>query len=71
MMRSMRRPNWPSWVYVSFTPQGMAVLERSLIEMKSSGRYERGSRISAEDHATTVAALFRAEGRTDLLSSSK
>lgn len=65
--RSMRRPNWPAWVFSTFTPKGLSVLERSFVEVKTSGVFERGTRISAEDHATAVAALLRSEGRTDLL----
>jgi len=47
----------------------MSLLERSIVELKASGKYERGSRISAEDHATTVAALLNAQGRSDLFKS--
>ena len=62
----MREPNWPSWVSSTFTTEGMQVLESSLVELKTSGNYERGSRMSAADHATAVAAFLRTIGRHDL-----
>jgi hypothetical protein len=62
----MHRPHWPSWVYSTLNDAGMRLLESSIVEAKATGKYERGTRISAADHATAVVALLNIMGRTDL-----
>jgi hypothetical protein len=62
-----RKPQWPDWTAQTFTTLGMAHLERVRNELKSSGLYARGSRLSCEDIATSAAADLRTQGRGDLV----
>jgi hypothetical protein len=57
------------WVYSTFTQDGLTHLERSYQQLKDFAEFPRSSRISAEDHASSVAALLKSEGRGDLVRS--
>jgi hypothetical protein len=65
--RRHRNPNWPPQVHTTFTPAGLAVLDKTYDYLKGPSGLERASRISAEDLAASIEAMLRATGNTHLL----
>src|SRR5438270_805796 len=49
--RRRRSVRWPDWIYTTFTPSGIGYLERSFEMLKTSGSFDRASKISADDLA--------------------
>lgn len=65
--KRQRNANWPPRVHTTFTPAGLAVLDKTYDFLKGPSGLERASRISAEDLATSIEAMLRATGDTHLL----